>query len=131
MHYYIANHYAPKVWTELSRRLVRFTLSAEDFEPFDKQAIIEHWGPNNVYLLEREIRIFGQLLVKNWRVRVGPLPLERVTGIELLARSGHWKPLTAGVKERMLEEGIREELADAHCAKKEEEEEEDLEYFEY
>ena len=71
-----------------------------------------------MYLLEREIIYYGPLLVKKWRVRPGPLPLERVNGIELLARSGQWKPLTAGVKERMLEEGICEELADAHYSQK-------------
>ena len=99
-------------------RLVRFTLPSEGFVPFDEQAILNHWGSEYLYVLDNEIRSFGWLLVKTWRVRVGPLPLKRVTGIGILARCGRWDPLTAGEKKRMIHEGFDEILADAHYSRR-------------
>jgi hypothetical protein len=65
-------------------RRVRFTLSADDFGPFDREIVVRHWGPQWEHMLhdiEEGDRSLGSF-IKDWRVRIGPLPLSRVIRIE-------------------------------------------------
>jgi hypothetical protein len=74
--------------------LVRLTLSAADFEPWN--AITERfpqWKADHVRRLEATARRMGQTSTDCWRVRAEPLPTSRVIKAEAKANRGSWQTI--------------------------------------
>ncbi|WP_267427357.1 hypothetical protein [Methylobacterium sp. GC_Met_2] len=74
-------------------RLVRFTLAAQDFEPWDTiVSRVPAWTPNHVERLERAA--IGKSRPQDWRCRLAPLPADQWVGIETRSYTDKvWRPL--------------------------------------
>jgi hypothetical protein len=73
-------------------RLVRFTLAAEDFEPWSK--LIKRcpqWLPEHVKLMKDHARSWGGS-ASSWRCRTEPVGLEKWIAVETRPYSGPWQP---------------------------------------
>jgi hypothetical protein len=72
-------------------RAVRFTLAAEDFEPWPNILDrLPEWTPEMRERLEAGARRVGQADTSTWRCRVEPLALDRVISMETRGWYGDW-----------------------------------------
>jgi hypothetical protein len=84
-------------WEETYRagaiRRVRFTLAADDFEPWlTVVGRYPEWTPDWIETLQKVARDWGQS-TSCWYCRPDPLPLVRVIAVDTRAYSGHrWDP---------------------------------------
>jgi hypothetical protein len=99
--------------------LVRFTLRAEDFEPWSKVITrCPQWSPEQI----RYVKTYPNW--KAWRCRAEPLPLEQWITVEIKAYRGPWQPydyrnpdpvMDAAVQAYLTEQAILSKQPDYEC----------------
>jgi hypothetical protein len=79
-------------WKHDLIRLVRFTLAAEDFEPWSKIITrCPNWLPKHIKLMKEYAREIGSSH-SAWHCRTEPLAAERWLAAETQTCSGEWRP---------------------------------------
>jgi hypothetical protein len=80
-----------RAWREGMTRLVRFTLAAEDFEPWPTvYSRFPQWTPDQVQSLEMTALASGSS-PSRWLCRVDPLPADKWLSIETRTYRGRWQ----------------------------------------
>ena len=94
-------------WKHDLIRLVRFTLAAEDFEPWSKIITrCPNWLPDHVKMMKEYAREIGGSH-SAWRCRSEPLASERWLAAETRTCSGQWRPFDYNNLDYVIEPATR------------------------